>query len=83
MKDSSIDYTHSGYSIGTRSACGLFFFVSEVSGNFINFIHRIRDGRVRVKGQSNVHRQVQKQGRQENTKPMPLERLIRSGFYPF
>jgi len=83
MKDSSIEYTNGGYPTGTKAAAGLFFFVNEVSGNFINFIHRIRDGRARVKGQSNVNRQVKKQCHQENVKPMPLERLIRTGFYPF
>lgn len=83
MNNSSLNYSDSGCSRETKAASGFFFFMNEVLGNFTGFIHRTQDGKVGVKGRSNVNHRAKEQGHQETNKQMPLEQLIKTGFYPF
>ena len=83
MKDNSLNCSDSGCSNEIKAVSGLFFFVNEALRNFLSFVQRTRDGQAGGQGQSNVNRQAEKKYHQKNREQMPLEQLIKTGFYPF
>jgi len=83
MKDNAISYTISGYSNETKAVSGFSLLVNRVFENFRNFTTRILDERSEIKSQINRKPQVKQPCHQNTDKQMPLERLIRTGYYPF
>lgn len=83
MRDNNINYTIGGYAYATKAVSGFSCLVNGVFENFKNFTLRIQDGQAELKDQWNRKRQVKTQCHQNTIKRMPLEQLIRTGFYPF
>lgn len=83
MRDNPINYSLGGYSNEAKAVAGFSFFVNGVFEKFKNFTLRVRDGQAEAKDRLNSKRQAKKQCHRITTRQMPLERLIRTGFYPF
>jgi len=83
MKDNTRDFSNSGYSNGADVASGFTSFVTEIFKNLKSFAIRLRDRPAQAMHQSDRNREMLNQAHQESSKRMPLEKLIRTGFYPF
>jgi hypothetical protein len=83
MKDSNKDYTISGYSNETKAVSEFFLLVNGVFESFKNLTIQIQDGQAEATDQLKRKRRVKKHCDQITIKNMPLENLIRTGFYPF
>jgi hypothetical protein len=83
LKDNAISYAVSGYSSETKAVSGSSLPVNGVFESFKNVTIRIRGEQAEVKDQLYKKPQVKKQCHQNADTQMHLERLIRSGFYPF
>jgi hypothetical protein len=83
MSDNNINSTIGGFAYATKAVSEFFCLLSGVFENFKNFTLRIHNGQAELKDQWNMKRQVKTQCHQNTIKRMPLEQLIRTGFYPF
>jgi hypothetical protein len=83
MRDNHINDSFGGYANAAKAVAGFSVFVNGVFEIFKNFTLRIRDGQAETKDQLDSKRQAEKQCHRITSKPMPLEQLIRTGFYPF
>jgi hypothetical protein len=83
MKDNKCNYTISGYSNEVKAVSGLSFIVNGIFESFKNFTIRMQEGQSVVRHTLNRKHDVPDLIHQEPFKQMPLEQLIRMGFYHF
>jgi len=83
MRDTNREFTISGYSNETGVVSGFTSFVTGISDYFRKSAIRMRDEQAEARQQSNRKREMLNQVQQESMKRMPLEKLIRMGFYHF
>jgi hypothetical protein len=83
MKDNNSDLAMSGYSKQAEVVSGFTFLVTGIIKKLGNFAIRLRDEQSEARRQANRKRAMLRQVHQESSKRMPLEKLIRMGFYHF
>jgi hypothetical protein len=83
MSDNHRNFSISGYPNETDVVSGFFSLVTGIYKNLKNLAIRMRDEQTGARHQSNRKREMLNQVQQESIKRMPLEKLIRMGFYHF
>jgi hypothetical protein len=83
MSDNNNDFSISEYSNEPDVVSGFTSSVTGIFANLKNFTMRMRDEQAEARQQENRKREMINQVRQESIKRMPLEKLIRMGFYHF
>ena len=83
MKNNTSDFAMGGYSKQVEVESGMTSLVTGILENLRKFLIRMRQEQVRNKRQSDSKRAALRQFQHESSKRMPLEKLIRMGFYHF
>ena len=83
MRDNNKDLTIGEFSSEIEAVSGFASFMTRVFSNFKNRDIQLQDEHAVAEHQSDRRRKVEKQYHHETIKQMPLEQLIRTGFYPF
>jgi len=83
MKANDMNYTMNGCSNEVKAVSGFVFFANAVFENLRQLTIRVRDGQAEMEDRLNREHRVNEQRHQNTNKRMPLEQLIRKGFYPF
>jgi hypothetical protein len=83
MKNNTSDFAMGGYSEQVEVESGMTSLVTGILENLRKFLIRMRQEQVKNKRQSDSKRAALRQFQQESSKRMPLEKLIRMGFYHF
>ncbi len=83
MKNHNSDFAISGYAKQAEVVSGFTSLVTGIIKNLIEFTARLRDEQAEARHQASRKRAMLSQVHQESSKRMPLEKLIRTGFYHF
>ncbi|MCG6888979.1 MAG: hypothetical protein LJE92_05280 [Gammaproteobacteria bacterium] len=83
MNDKNSGFAISGYSKQTAVVSGFTSLVTGIIKNLKHFPTRMQDEQAKARLQSNRKRSMLHQVHQQSIERMPLEKLIRMGFYHF
>ena len=83
MKNHNSDFAISGYAEQAEVVSGFTSLVTGIIKNLIEFTIGLRDEQAEASHQASRKRAMLSQVHQESSKRMPLEKLIRMGFYHF
>jgi len=83
MKANDMNYTMNGCSHEVKAVSGFVCFANAVFENLRQLTIRVRDRQEEVEDRLNNEYRMNEQRHQKTNRRMPLERLIRTGFYPF